>query len=223
MLIRLGIIENKADKAVVYSNYEIYYEISGRLFSVYDEAYKYKIVMLGDSITAGVAWNELLGINYIANRGIGGDTTGGFIQRLENINKLEPEICFIMGGINDIYRGITVDEILKNFEIIIENLRKNGTEVIIQSTLYVSKEQPDWKVVNKAVDELNTGLKSMCIRNELLYIDVNIVLSSDNALNKEYTYDGVHLFGSGYNKWKELLIPIINLPAASSGVSRKRY
>jgi lysophospholipase L1-like esterase len=199
---KLGIIENNT---VEYSNYEIL----NKLFSVYDETYKYKIVMLGDSITAGVAWNELLGINYIANRGIGGDTTSGFIKRLENIYKLKPEICFIMGGINDIYGGITVDEILKNFEIIIKNLRRKGTEVIVQSTLYVSKEQPNWESVNRAVDELNTGLKSICIKNNLLYIDVNTILSSDNALNKEYTYDGVHLFGNGYNKWKELIISII--------------
>jgi lysophospholipase L1-like esterase len=199
---KLGIIENKV---AVYSNYEI----SNKLFSVYDETYKYKIVMLGDSITARVAWNELLGINYIANRGIDGDTTSGFIKRLEDVYNLEPEICFIMGGVNDICGGITVDEILKNFETIIKNLCRTGTKVIIQSTLYVSKELPDWKAVNKDVDELNNGLKSICIKKKLLYIDVNTVLSSDNALNKEYTYDGVHLFGNGYNKWKELIIPII--------------
>jgi lysophospholipase L1-like esterase len=199
---KLGIIENKT---VIYSNYEIL----NKLFPVYDETYKYKIVMFGDSITAGVAWNELLGINYIANRGIGGDTTSGFIKRLGNIYELKPEICFIMGGINDIHSGITVDEILKNFEMIIENLHQKGIEVIIQSTLYVSKERPNWQTVNKAVDELNNGLKSVCVKNNLLYIDVNTILSSDNALNKKYTYDGVHLFGSGYNEWKKLIIPII--------------
>jgi lysophospholipase L1-like esterase len=198
----LGIIENEV---VIHPNYEI----MNKLFSVYDETYKYKIVMLGDSITAGVAWNELLGVNYIANRGIGADTTNGFIKRLENIYELEPEICFIMGGINDIHGGITTDEILKNFEIIIEKLHQKGVEVIIQLTLYVSKERPNWKTVNKAVDELNNGLKLICARNNLLYIDVNMVLSSDNALNKEYTHDGVHLFGSGYNEWKKLIISTI--------------
>jgi lysophospholipase L1-like esterase len=202
VLIKLGIIENKS---IVYSNYEIL----NKLFPVYDKTYKYKIVMLGDSITAGVAWNELLGINYIANRGIGSDTTDGFVKQLENIYELEPESCFIMGGINDIHAGITVDEILKNFEIIVDNLHQRGVKVIIQSTLYVSKNRPKWKKINNIVDELNNGLKQICIKNELVYVDVNTALSNDNALNEEYTYDGVHLFGNGYTKWKELILPII--------------
>jgi lysophospholipase L1-like esterase len=199
---KLGILENKT---VVYSNYEI----MNRLFPMYDKTYEYKIVMLGDSITAGVAWNELLGMSCIANRGIGGDTTSGFIKRLENIYELEPEICFIMGGINDIHAGITVDEILKNFEIIVENLYEKDIKAIIQSTLYVSESRPNWKIVNKTVDEVNNGLKLICIKNDLIYIDVNAILSNANALNEEYTYDGVHLFGTGYNKWKEAILPII--------------
>jgi lysophospholipase L1-like esterase len=202
VLIKLGILENKI---VIHSNYEI----MNKLFSAYDKTYKYKVVMLGDSITAGVAWNELLGIDYTANRGIGGDTTNGFIKRLENIYELEPEICFIMGGINDIHAGITVDEILKNFEIIVESLHQKGIKVIIQSTLYVSKYRPNWEIVNKIVDELNNGLKLICAKNNLIYIDVNTLLSNDNALNEEYNYDGVHLFGNGYTKCKELILSII--------------
>jgi lysophospholipase L1-like esterase len=46
-------------------------------------------------------------------------------------------------------------------------------------------------------------------KNNLTYIDINTTLSNGNALNEEYTYDGVHLFGSGYNKWKMLILPII--------------
>jgi lysophospholipase L1-like esterase len=133
-----------------------------KLFPVYDKLYKYKIAMLGDSITAGVSWNELLGVNYVANRGIGGDTTDGFIRRMESIYELEPETCFIMGGINDIHAGKTVDEILKNFEIIIENLHEKRVKAIVQSTLYVSRTRPNWETVNTAVDKLNSGLKLIC-------------------------------------------------------------
>jgi lysophospholipase L1-like esterase len=84
------------------------------------------IVMLGDSITAGVEWNELLGIPNIANRGIGSDTTEGFYNRLENIYKIKPKICFIMGGINDIGYGIPVETILQNIEMIMDQDIMNG-------------------------------------------------------------------------------------------------
>ncbi|PID27048.1 MAG: hypothetical protein CR982_06980 [Candidatus Cloacimonadota bacterium] len=58
---------------------------------------KGNIVMLGNSITYGVNWNELLNRNDIINRGIGSDTTEGFLSRMEYIYKAEPKICFIMG------------------------------------------------------------------------------------------------------------------------------
>jgi lysophospholipase L1-like esterase len=38
---------------------------------------------------------------------------------------------------------------------------------------------------------------------------VHQILTFDNALNKEYTYDGVHLLGVGYEKWGKLIMPII--------------
>ena len=202
VLMRLGILEKNITG---YSNYEVL----NKLFSVYDRNYKYKIVMLGDSITAEVAWNELLGIDFIANRGIGGDTTNGFIERLENIYEIDPEICFIMGGINDIHSGITVEDILSNFETIVEKLTEKGIKVIIQSTLYVSRERPNWEKINEAVDELNDGLQKICARNYLQYLNVNKILTNNGALDKEYTYDGVHLLGNGYNKWKEFIMAII--------------
>jgi lysophospholipase L1-like esterase len=106
---------------------------------------EYRVVMLGDSITAGVAWNELLGISGIANRGIGSDTTGGILGRLSNIYELNPKICFIMAGINDIGKNIAMEIIINNMTQIIDELENHGIEVIIQSTLYVSDEYGNWK------------------------------------------------------------------------------
>ena len=63
------------------------YEKQTSLYNIY-EIKKAEIVMLGDSITFGVNWNELLDNNNIINRGIGSDTTEGFIQRLDYIYKL---------------------------------------------------------------------------------------------------------------------------------------
>ncbi|GHU99862.1 hypothetical protein FACS189483_09550 [Spirochaetia bacterium] len=192
----------------IYVNDVSLYDIKNDLFLVYNES-GYEIVMLGDSITEGVSWNELLGINNIANRGIGGDFTDGFINRLTGIYKLRPEMCFIMGGINDLHHGITVEKILVNFERMIESMELHGITVIIQSTLYVSKERPKWEIINRSVNELNNGLQEICIRNDLLYLDVNNVVMDDGALNKKYTYDGIHLNGNGYNKWKELILTIL--------------
>jgi lysophospholipase L1-like esterase len=200
ILIKIGIIEDDYP----YSKYDV----RNSLFAVY-QTKKYEIVMLGDSITAGVEWNELFGISNIANRGIGSDTTEGFYNRLKNIYAIKPKMCFIMGGINDIGFGISVEKTLNNMKRIVEGLKENQINPIVQSTLYIAKGQPNWIKVNEAVDELNNGLKNMCEENSLIFIDVNKVLSINGYLKREYTYDGVHLYGIGYEEWKKLIMPII--------------
>src|SRR5210317_515488 len=83
-----------------------------------DAAYQPKIiriVMLGDSITAFVNWRDLLSRYDVANRGVGGDTTKGIINRLSDIYKLDPEICFIMVGINDLDQGLSVSKVFMNY------------------------------------------------------------------------------------------------------------
>jgi lysophospholipase L1-like esterase len=190
-------------------NYHETYEIKNRLFSEYSER-NYKIVMLGDSITEGVAWNELLGITDIANRGISGDTTQGILNRLQDIYKINPQICFIMAGINDIGKGISVDVITQNMERIIINLKNNGITVVVQSTLYVAKNERNWKSINAQVKRLNLWLEDYCTDNKTTFLDLNKILSIDDALNPEYTYDGVHLFGVGYKHWRNQILPIID-------------
>ena len=198
----MGIV--KKNNTPAYSHYEI----RNQLFAEYDNK-KYKVVMLGDSITERTAWNELLGIPDIANRGMDSDTTEGFYKRLPDIYKIEPELCFIMGGINDIHQGIPIDKILANMEAIINELIKNDIKPIMQSTLYVSIDMLNWEKTNKAVDSLNTGLKNIYIERNILFIDINKKLSVDGALRKEYSCDGIHLSGLGYKEWGKIITQII--------------
>ncbi|GHU83511.1 hypothetical protein FACS189468_8660 [Spirochaetia bacterium] len=113
-------------------------------FAVYKKA-NIKIVMLGDSITQGIQWNELLGRADIANRGIGSDTTRGFLNRMADIIDLNHEFCFVMGGINDIGHTIPVKEIGINIKIIIDQCKYNNITPVVQSCLYVSRQQRNWK------------------------------------------------------------------------------
>ncbi len=55
-------------------------------------------VMLGNSITYRINWNELLNRSDIINRGIGSDTTAGFLSRLEYVIAPNPKVVFLMGG-----------------------------------------------------------------------------------------------------------------------------
>ncbi len=168
-----------------------------------------KIVMLGNSITQGVNWNELLGYDKIVNRGISRDITSKFLLRLDDIISINPEYCFIMGGINDLYDDIPVDTIFANYSKIVNRLIDNNIIPVIQSTLYVS---PQWKQhieKNEEVARLNSLLIKLALEKNLLFVNVNNVLSDGKILIDDYTTDGVHLNAKGYKLWGSELEKLI--------------
>lgn len=158
------------------------------------------IVMLGDSITCAVSWNELFNYNNITNRGINGDTTAGFLQRLDQVLELQPKKVFIMGGINDIFQSYTVEEIFENHKKIVEKLREKNITPYIQATLYTAKKENGY---NDKVKELNGMLKQYCQENRIEFIDLNKKLSKNELLIQEYTHDGLHLKANAYVIWRD--------------------
>jgi lysophospholipase L1-like esterase len=177
-----------------------------------------EIVMLGDSNTKGVEWNELLGRENVINRGIPSDVLNGYKKRLDYIAKLNPKVVFIMGGVNDIYNWTPVDEIFKTYKEIVAYFTARNIKVVIQSTLYAAENwgeewlkvnQPDVKPYdvnlgrNKEIDKLNSLLKNFALSNKILFLDLNSRLRNGSFLNKDYTYDGLHLNARGYKIWGE--------------------
>ena len=53
------------------------------------------IIFLGNSITAGTDWMELLGRSDVRNRGISGDITFGVLERLDEVIEGKPAKVFI--------------------------------------------------------------------------------------------------------------------------------
>jgi len=158
------------------------------------------IVMIGDSITDGCEWSELLNRQDISNRGIGGDTTFGVLGRIESILKMNPQKAFLMIGTNDLSRDIPASEVIENTKLIINGLQKINCQVFVQSILFVKSEQvkknQDISIVNKAV-------KDACETTGAKYIDLNTTLAPQGFLDPSITNDGLHLMGDGYQRWKK--------------------
>jgi len=176
------------------------------------EIYKMKqadIVMLGNSLTHGANWNELLGRNDVVERGISSDVTEGIINRLQYVFKLQPKVCFIMAGLNDIYNWIPVEDIYVNYTHIVNLLRTKNITPIIQSTLYAGSEWgKDWNLTpennaerNREVDKLNNLLRNYAAKNEIMFVELNSKMINGVYLNSSLTYDGVHLNAKGYKIW----------------------
>ncbi|MBS3945412.1 MAG: hypothetical protein KGZ42_07935, partial [Melioribacter sp.] len=77
------------------------YELQTKMFGLYKTS-QADIIMLGNSLTAGANWGELLGRSNAVGRGIPGDIIQGYNVRVNDILKLKPKIVFVLGGLNDI-------------------------------------------------------------------------------------------------------------------------
>ncbi|MGE5431022.1 MAG: GDSL-type esterase/lipase family protein [Syntrophomonadaceae bacterium] len=179
------------------------------LYNVYKTEHA-AIVMLGNSLTHGVNWNELLGRNDIAERGIPGDGLRDFLKRMQFVYKLNPKICFIMGGVNDLYTGYPPELIFANYTKVVEALKEHDIIPIIQSSLYVSSKYLLASQKNREISILNNLLKSYAEKNGILFIDLNARMSRGNDLRSELTFDGIHLNADGYVIWRDEIAPVIS-------------
>lgn len=179
-------------------NTDPYYLHKKSQFEMLSQNNKYKTVMLGDSITDGGLWNELLDNNTIQNRGIAGDTSDGVLDRLNSINPSIKEV-FIMIGINDFFQEKSVDYVFSNYQKIVEILTKKNIKVYIQSTLFTGDENPN--KYNQKVELLNEKLNKFAFENKIEFINLNKILAPNNVLKSEYSYDKLHLNGFAYSLW----------------------
>lgn len=185
------------------------YWLQTGLYNIYRTQHS-QVVMLGNSITHGVNWNELLGRNDITERGIPSDVVEGFLNRLDYVYKLNPKVCFIMGGINDIYSGYSAEAVFAVYQKVIQELQKHNIIPVIQSTLFVSTKWHHAREKNPEVYKLNTYLKNYAAKNDLAFIDLNAKMTNDGLLRDELTYDGLHLNANGYVIWRQEMEPLLN-------------
>ena len=168
---------------------------------------KVAIVMLGDSITDHGEWQDLFPSKTITNQGISGDTTAGVLDRVDLIHKTEASKVFVMIGINDLSRGMSIVDVFENYQKIVNKLVKNNIKVYIQSTLLKGKKRSN---INKKVIALNNMLENIADTNELItYIDLNEALSNGSYLREGYSYDDLHLNAKGFKVWKDIIRPYI--------------
>ena len=159
------------------------------------------IVMLGNSLTHGVNWNELLGRESISEQGIPSDITEGILNRMKYVYKVNPKICFVMVGVNDVFSWIPTETIFLNYKKIVENLKSKNIIPVIQLVLYAERNYQQAENRNKEIAKLNKLLLDYSKKNNVECINLNKKMSRANFLKSSLTYDGIHLNGSGFKYW----------------------
>lgn len=188
-------------KSIYYKNLTAHFDLS--------RITKADIVFLGNSITQGGNWSELLGRERVVNRGIGGDNIPGMLNRLHQVYSLKPKICFVMAGINDLYTDAPVEEVFVRYMRLIDSLRSYKIIPVVQSTLHVN---PKWKRAvekNAEVAKLNEMIERYAGDISVPYINLNALLSTNGVLQDQYTTDGIHLTAPAYGVWRDALEQIL--------------
>lgn len=173
------------------------------------------IVFLGNSITDGGELSELLEMENIKNRGISSDVIEGVERRLQQVTSGRPAKIFLLIGINDISHKLTAREIATRYERLVQKISQQSpsTELYIQSIMPFNNDFKRYKSLygtEKVVPEVNRYLQKIAIKYDAVYIDLFTPLAdASGKLKKEYTNDGLHLTGKGYEAWMEIVKPFV--------------
>ena len=198
----------------VQRTYSTYYYQRASHFAALPTSTK-DIIFLGNSITDGAEWSELFGNRHIKNRGISGDTTWGVYDRLDTILQGKPKKIFLLIGINDIGRGQSDDYVIQGIERIVQRIRTESprTRLYVQSLLPVnpvygkfSGHTSQWE----RIPGLNRRIRQLADQAGVEFVDLYTAFADEKGQMKaDYTNDGLHLLGPGYNAWKKVLGPYL--------------
>lgn len=188
---------------------------------------KGQILFCGSSLMEEFPVHELLvdaGVPLaVYNRGVSGYTTMELAQMLDTlVFDLQPGYVFINIGTNDMNeKEFRVEDMMGRYDAILTEIRQGLPE----AKLFVMAYYPcNRKVLmadlmrgmhfryrtNERIAEANEALQRLAEKHGAEYLDLNSgLVDEDGELKAEYTVDGIHMYGNGYMKVLELLLPVL--------------
>ena len=163
------------------------------------------VLAFGDSLTAGYGVKDeesypsklqekisAAGFPHkVVNAGVSGDTTAGGVRRIRWLMKHEPEIVILALGANDGLRGLSIDEMRKNLEIMITICREHNAQILLAGMKALPNYGEDY------MREFETVFPELAEKHDLIFLPF---LLEGVAGEREYTQsDGLHPLASGYS------------------------
>lgn len=191
------------------------------------------ILVFGDSLSDGLtlkrsqAYPALLakklqaaGLNFeVINASASGGTTGGGLERLPPHLKHRIDILILELGINDAFRGLSVDEIQNNLQQIIDKVTARNPRVHV---VIAGMQLPDY-TDDDYVSAFGKMFADIATRNHAALVPYLLQgVAGDPSLNLS---DGIHPNAAGHkilaeNMWR-VLEPVAReiavIPSASEG------
>lgn len=161
-------------------------------------------VFMGDSITEGFSFNEILPKESVI---AGAGTTAGFIyDDIDTLAEKNPDNVFIMLGSIDILMPVDdPKELFRNdLTKLINKIKEEVPEskIYLQSITPVSEDALNLEPRYKEIDEYNKIVKDVAHKLSVNYVDIRGLAQENQDL---YAEDGIHFKKEFYNLWLESL------------------
>lgn len=161
---------------------------------------------IGDSITDYGEFQEYFPGDVVLNRGIRNDVAKGVLDRLQEVVDRNSKEAYLMIGVNDIRYRTDAEDYEDRVNSIVDSFDGKETKLFIQSILPVNNGIFGNEVSNEKVKQFNEILRRIADENGLEYIDLHSSFTDNNGqLDKQFTVDGLHLNGKGYEVWVDIL------------------
>ena len=173
------------------------------------------IVFLGNSLSNGCEWHELLGMPNVINRGINGDIVEGIEERLKPVVDGHPAKIFLLTGVNDVSHDLSADSIASSLIALVDHIRAASpqTELYVQSLLPINNSFGRYKKLDgkeQVVRDINAIVAPAVEERGATWINLYPAFADEEGnLRAELTNDGLHLLGPGYLIWREILLPYL--------------
>lgn len=172
-------------------------------------------ILLGDSLSLWFPSELLPSETTWLNQGISGETSGGLLNRLDLMDQTEPEVIFVMIGINDLIRGVSNEAIAANYRGMIRYLvwAHPDSRIVVQSILPHGGTQATWEgrdrllaIPLEQIQDLNESLAAIARDEGAQYLNLYPLFANEAGyLRPDFTTDGLHLNRNGYLVWRSAL------------------
>ena len=186
------------------------------------------LLFVGDSITHFMEECQFYHkYGYVVNRGIGGDNTDGVRSRFAaDVLQLEPRLCVIQIGANDLWGAIEdapgakyeypdevqrryIEKVVSAHRYFQEEARAAGLPVWIGSLLPQGGRMPNYPPRNRMILRINRALKALSEEFGTRYLDYHAVLKDADGITilPGVSREGIHPNHAGYELMRQVLEP----------------
>lgn len=160
---------------------------------------------LGDRYPAEVRWTDRLYGFDVINCGVNGMTVPREHSRYISLIRInEPDLIIVMLGTNDLFRGLSAEQIADRMERFISPIIDMGKPVLLISPPVL--QYGEWVLDDDLVDEsqdLGGMYRELAERKGCLFAD-------SGEWDIEMTFDGVHFSPEGHAVFAQKLQEVLN-------------